>query len=94
MSVVTLGKGFWEIGLIACLVFTISFYLDPVFKFYRAKVDGFHNFMFFAFIIGLFIASTAFFIPEHSGKLLALWGIPTFIISFKNAKKFKGLEYK
>ena len=94
LSVVTLGKGYWEIGLVASLVFALSFYLDPVFKFYRANVEGFHNFMLIAFFIGLCIATTAFFVPEHSGILLAVWGVPTFIISFKSTKKFKGLEYK
>jgi hypothetical protein len=94
LSVVTLGKGYWEIGLIASVIFVISFYLDPVFKFYREKVDGFQKFMLIAFLIGFCIATIAFFVPEHSGKLLAVWGIPTFIISFKNTKKFKGLEYK
>ncbi len=94
MSVVTLGKGYWEIGLIAALIFSFSFYLDPLFRFYRAKVEGFHKFMLIAFVTGLCVATTAFFIPEHSGKLLALWGLPTFIISFKGTKKFKGLEYK
>jgi hypothetical protein len=94
LAIVTLGKGYWEIGLIASIIFVISFYLDPVFKFYRAKVEGFQNFMLIAFFIGFCIATVAFFIPEHSGKLLTVWGIPTFIIAFKTTKKFKGLEYK
>ena len=91
---ITLGKGYWEIGLIASLVFVISFYLDPVFVFYRAKVEGFHKFMLIAFLTGFCIATVAFFVPKHSGKLLAVWGVPTFIISFRDIKRFKGLEYK
>ncbi|MFC1518245.1 hypothetical protein ACFL6Z_00855 [Pseudomonadota bacterium] len=94
MAVVTLGKGYWEIGLTASAVLVISFYLDPVFKFYKSKVEGFEKFMVISFLIGFCIATVAFFVPEHSGKLLAFWGIPTFIISFKNINKFKGLEYK
>lgn len=65
-----------------------------MFKLYRAKVAGFHNFMFIAYVSGLFVGTIAFFIPEHSGKLLAIWAIPFFIISFKDTKKFKELEYK
>ncbi|MCL1037644.1 hypothetical protein L2750_10830 [Shewanella submarina] len=94
LSVVTLGTGLWEIGLIASLFFILSFYLDPVFRFYRVKVEGFHRFMLTAFGAGLGIAVLALLNPEHYGKLLAVWGIPTFVISFKNIPKFKKLEYK
>ncbi|WP_394176906.1 hypothetical protein [Thalassotalea litorea] len=94
IPVITLGKGFWEIGLASAAAFILLYNIDPVFKFYRSKVDKFHEVMLWSFSIGMVFSTFAFYIPEHSGKLLALWGIPTFIFSFKLVSQASKLVYK
>jgi hypothetical protein len=92
LPVLTLGNGFWEIGVLSAAAFTVLFYFDPVFKFYRSKVPNFQNFMLCSFLLGMSLATIAFFIPEHSGKVLSLWGLPTLIgglIIFKQQGKFQ-----
>tara|TARA_R110001583_G_scaffold118929_1_gene270350 strand:+ start:108 stop:539 length:432 start_codon:yes stop_codon:yes gene_type:complete len=92
--VLTLGNGFWEIGVLSATAFTVLFYFDPVFKFYRSKVPNFQTFMLCSFLLGMSLATIAFFIPEHSGKVLSLWGLPTLIGGLIIVKQQGKLQYK
>ncbi|CCQ11697.1 hypothetical protein PALB_25980 [Pseudoalteromonas luteoviolacea B = ATCC 29581] len=78
----------------SAIAFILSFHIDPVFKFYRSKIVKFDSFMLWSFATGVVISILSFCFPENSGKLLALWGIPTFILSFKFAKQASKLVYK
>ncbi|OHU94961.1 hypothetical protein BIW53_13165 [Pseudoalteromonas byunsanensis] len=94
LPIITFSNGFWEIGLASAIAFILLFHIDPVFKFYRSKVAKFHSFMLWSFAIGVVISILAFYFPENSGKLVALWGIPTFILSFKFVRQGSKLVYK
>jgi hypothetical protein len=47
-----------------------------------------------SFLLGMLLGTIAFFIPEHSGKLLALWGLPTFIGGLIIIKQQGKLQYE